>query len=379
VVASHEKVVMIITGLDVGGAETMLLNLLERLHVRFSPHVISLTTVGAIGEKIASLGIPVESLGMAPSMPNPQKVLHLAQRLRELRPYIVHTWMYHADLVGGLAARIARVPRVIWGIRNSDLNRESTKFTTRAVVRVCALASHVLPDRILSCSAVAKTVHVELGYSSRKMLVVPNGFDLRRFRPDPAARNSVRAELDLRDGAPLVGLIARYDQQKNHRGFFEMARPLHDAIPGVHFVLAGTNIEHSNQELVRFIQASGVERATHLLGPRNDIPRIMAALDVLVSCSSYGEAFPNVLGEAMACGIPCAVTDVGESAFIVGDTGSVVGRHDMAGLAAATAALLSTSAEARQIRERQARLRVADLFEIENVVRRYESVYDELH
>ena len=208
-------------------------------------------------------------------------------------------------------------------------------------------------------------------------MVVPNGFDIAQFHPDPAARISVRAELGVENNTLLVGLIGRYDPFKNHAGFFVAARQLHRSLPTVHFLLAGKGIDEDNIELMQMIDAAGVRYITHLLSSRNDIPRLMAALDVLAS-SSHGEAFPNVLGEAMASGVPCAVTDVGDSAYIVGDTGRVVQPGDMNGLAAALEALLTLSMFERATLGERAQSRVAEYFEIGKVVRQYEKFYDEL-
>ncbi|MDO8311687.1 MAG: glycosyltransferase, partial [Sideroxyarcus sp.] len=337
------RVLFIITGLSTGGAETMLLKLLERLdRQRFSPHVISLTTLGEIGPRIAALGISVEAIDMKPGLPSPLGFLHLVRQIKRVKPDVVHTWLYHADLLGGLAARLAGVSAIGWCIRNSNLDKDKTKLSTRAVVRLCASISSWVPSQILSCSEEARQVHVALGYAAEKMRVVPNGFDLARFKQDGDARSAVRAELGIADSTPLVGLIGRFDPQKNHAGFFEAAGILSRQMPHVHFVLAGRGIEHNNIALMQSINKAGVLANTHLLGLRDDVPRLMAALDVLAS-SSYGEAFPNVLGEAMACGVPCAVTDVGDSAYIVGDTGCVVASGDMRGLAAALEELLALS------------------------------------
>jgi len=356
----------------------MLLKLLERLDAGFSPHVISLTTMGEIGPRIQALGIPVEALCMKPGLPNPLAFFRLMRRLRSLKPDVVHTWMYHADLLGGLAARLAGVGAIGWCIRNSNLDRDKTKLSTRVVVSACARASGWVPDRILNCSEVARQVHVDCGYAADKMVVVPNGFDLTRFQPDPQARAAIRSELGVDPDTHLVGLIGRFDPQKNHAGFFEAAGLLHGCFPTVQFVLAGKGMDEGNDELVRAIETAGVRHVTHLLGMRSDVSRLMAALDVLASASSYGEAFPNVLGEAMACGVPCAVTDVGDSAYIVGNTGRVVPSGDMAGLATAMESLLILAAEERRALGERARARVAENFEIGRVVKRYEAFYEEL-
>lgn len=373
------RIAHIITGLSIGGAETMLLKVLERLdRQRFAPHVISLMMLGELAPRIAALGIPVDAVGMQPGLPSPSGFFRLVQMLKRLNPDVIHTWMYHADLLGGLAARLAGISAVGWCIRNSNLDKDKTKFSTRAVVGLCASTSTWVPSRILSCSEKARQIHVLRGYAAEKMVVVPNGFDLTRFKPDGHARSVVRTELRLDVDTPLVGMIGRFDPQKNHAGFFEAAGALHRHMPEVHFVLAGHGIDIGNAPLIRAIAQAGVLANTHLLGLRNDVPKLMAALDVLVSSSSYGEAFPNVLGEAMACGIPCVATDVGDSAYIVGDVGRVVLPGDMDGLAAALEDLLNLPRAKRTALGKRARARVAEHFEIERVVRQYEAFYYEL-
>ena len=373
------KITVIITGLNTGGAEVMLLKLLERLSPQFSVQVISLTDIGPIGQRIQQLGVPVTALGMPRGIPNPLAFMRLVRILHRSKPDIVHTWMYHADLLGGIAARLAGAPSVIWHIHHSDLSRDKTKATTRLTAMLCAQLSKFIPDRILSCSAVARDIHGSLGYVLDKFLLMPNGTDIECFQPDPQARASVRQELGMTAEAPLIGLVARFDPQKNHVGFFEAAGYLHQKQPNVHFLLAGRDIDTNNRQLIEAIHQANVSHVTHLLGLREDIPRLMASLDVLASASSYGEAFPMVLGEAMACGVPCVVTDVGDSTCIVGDTGKVVAPDDMTGLAIALDNLLGLPTEERFRLGRQARLRIAENFEIGKVVNLYQSLYKELY
>ncbi|MDB9444796.1 glycosyltransferase [Anabaena sp. CS-542/02] len=373
------KLTLIITGLNTGGAEMMLLKLLERLSPEFTPQVISLTDIGAIGERIQSLGIPVTGLGMSRTIPNPLALLKLVKLLKHSQPDIVHTWMYHADLLGGLAAPMAGVSKVIWNIRHSDLSKEKNKATTRLVAGLCARLSPIIPHRIQCCSAIAKDIHTSLGYAPDKFIVTPNGFDLERFHPNPNFRESVRQELGIAADTPLVGVIARFDPQKNHTGFFAAAGYLHQKRPDAHFLLAGSGIDTDNSVLMQAMDKAQVSHVTHLLGLRQDIPRLMASLDVLVSPSSYGEGFPNVLGEAMGCGVPCVVTDVGDSAYIVGDTGKVVAPDDMIGLAEALDSLLSLPSSPRLTLGEQARHRIQENFEINHVVSLYESLYQELY
>lgn len=357
----------------------MLLKLLQHLdRQRFDPYVISLRSKGEVGPGIANLGIPVLELGMKPGLPNPLKLLALVNHLRRIKPDVVQTWMYHADLLGGLAAQLAGCRRVVWGLRNSNLDKRLTKRSTLMVVKVCALASPWLPARILSCSTRAAGGHAAAGYEAKKIQVIPNGFDLLRFQSDEMARLAVRAEIGIPPETPLVGLMARFDPQKNHEGFLDAAVMIRQELPLVQFVLAGGGVDVSNTVLNEAIQARGLSGAVHLLGRRDDMPRLMAALDVLASSSSYGEAFPNVLGEAMACSVPCVVTDVGDSAEIVGEAGRVVNAGDMEGLAQQIVKLLCLPSKELRVLGSQARERVATNYEIGHVARVYEAFYQQL-
>ena len=369
------KIAFIISGLSTGGAETMLHKLMQYIDLsRFDLCVVSLTTKGEIGPHIEAMGIPVHALGMKPGMPNPIKFMRLVRLLLFFRPDVVQTWMYHADLLGGLAARVAGYQHVVWGLRNSNLDAKLTKRSTLLVVKISSFISTWVPKKILTCSTRAAKVHTAVGYRADKMYMIPNGFDLSRFRPDTLARDDVRAELGLAPGTPTVGLVARDDPQKNHSGFIEAAALVHVALPQVHFVLVGTGIDRNNEALTALIKEASLTDYIHLLGRRDDIPRLMTSFDLLVS-SSFGEAFPNVLGEAMACGVPCVVTDVGDSAEIVGNTGRVVASGDMNGLAQHIVELLRWPTDQRIQLGIKARQRVRDNYEIGDIAQRYEDFY----
>lgn len=372
------RLCLIITGLSTGGAETMLLKLLQGLdRRRFTPEVISLTSLGEIGPRLQAMGIPVWALGMRPGRPDARCFWALVRHLRQSAPDVVHTWMYHADLLGGLAARLAGVRALAWGIRHSNLAPKYNKRTTLLVVKGCALLSRWVPRHILTCSERARSVHVAAGYHADKMVLIANGFDLTRFVPDVEARFSVRAELGLPPDTPLVGVVARDDPQKNHLGFLQAAAAVQSAMPQCHFVLAGQGIDASHPAIGQAIAQAGLQNHVHLLGRREDVPRLMAALDVLAS-PSHGEAFPNVLGEAMACEVPCVVTDVGDSAEIVGDTGRVVAAADMGDMALQLLAVLKMPPEQRHALGGRARARVQERYELGDVTRRYEDFYNRL-
>jgi glycosyltransferase involved in cell wall biosynthesis len=365
------RVAHVIAGLGVGGAEMSLLKLLSTLdRDEFPAEVISLTGDAPLGERIRLLGIPVHALDLAPGRPDPRLVLRLASRLRRSRPDVVLTWMYHADLIGGLAARLAGSPPVVWNVRHTVKSLAEFKPGTRLVVRLNARLSHSLPARIVCNAEAGRRSHAAIGYAADKMAVIPNGFDIDAFRPDPQARRQVRQELGLGERTPLVGLCARFHPDKDHHNFFRAAALLHARTPDVHFLLWGKGVDKSNPQISAWLDEGNLRGVARLLGPRDDSPRLTAALDV-AALSSASEAFPTVVGEAMACEIPCAVTDVGDAADIVGETGRVVPPGDPQALAAAWQSLLALPAAERHALGQQARRRVLARFDLRQTAAAY--------
>ncbi|MDP5238379.1 glycosyltransferase [Uliginosibacterium sp. 31-16] len=371
------KVVFVITGLVAGGAENMLLKLLLNGPHLKNATVITLKAGGDLLPRFQAAGIRVETLNMHPGRPNPLAIWRLARRLRALNADVVSTWMYHADLIGGLAARLAGIP-VAWGIRNSAVDERLTSRATRAVVKLCGRLSRFVPDAIISCSVRARDIHVAEHYASDKFCLIQNGFDLDAFKPDLEARLSLRTELGLAADVPLAGMIARYSPQKNHAGFLAAAAQVLQQCPAQHFLLAGLDAGPDNAELAALIRAYGLEGRVHCLGLRQDVPRITAALDLACLSSIFGEAFPNVLGEALACGVPCVATDVGDSESIVGDCGRVVVPGDVAAFAGAMQAMLTLPAAERVRMALRARQRMLDGFEIRHVASLYEEIFEHL-
>jgi glycosyltransferase involved in cell wall biosynthesis len=372
------KVWHVITGLQTGGAEVMLYRLLGKRDPGLDVEVVSLTDVGPIGEKIRALGVPVRALGLHKRAPNPLLIARLARWMRRERPDVVQTWMHDADLLGGLAALAAvRLP-MAWGIHQGEFDLAAAgQRRIQTVARVCGGLSKILPRRIVCCSETSRRVHAGLGYDEGRMVVIPNGFDLERFRPDPEARGALRNELGLGDDAPIIGAIGRDHPQKDHATFLRAAALLAERRGDVHFVLCGEGLTRENTCLSAEI-GPGLAGRVHRLGRRDDIPRVAAGLDLFASSSAFGEAFPLVIGEAMAAGVPCAVTDVGDSARMVGETGRVVARRDPAALARAWEELLALAPEERARLGRAARARIEEQFALEAIVGRYEALYREL-
>ena len=369
------RILFIITGLSPHGAEIMLLKLLQHLdRAKFTPYVISLGDGGGLGDSIRSLGISVEALEIRGVLTLFRGFFALIWKIHKINPDIVHTWMYHADLLGGVAAKLAGVKYISWGIFQSNISSALNKKSTLIVMHLCAFISKWLPTKILSCSHHAIDTHSAAGYFRKKFFVIPIGFEVSKFKPDNLSRETVRGELGVSDKAPIIGLIGRFDPQKNHLGFLEACAFIHRRRPDAIFLLAGKNIDSQNILLVKAIEALELNRVVHLLGERDDVPSLMCVLDLLVSSSS-GEGFPTVLGEAMATGAPCVATNVGDSKFIIGDAGLLVEPTDMEGLASAVLELLAMSdLEFDKLRER-ARSHIKNNFSIARIVVMYEEFY----
>ncbi len=372
------KIMHIINTLGPAGAETMLCRMVSGMDgARFENEIVSLTGILDLAESMQGIGVRVRTLGMKASVPNPFLVVRLAKWIRESRPHVVHTWMYHANLVGAFAAHLASDVPVVWGIHHSVLDPLVDKRRTMLVNRACALLSRRLSARIVCCSQASLRLHKELGYASEKLEVVPNGFDLEQVKPDPIARASLREELGIPKDTLLIGMAARFHPHKDHCNFLQAAALLHEQKPEIQFLLCGLDIRWQNSQLAEWIDAAGLRDCCHLLGVRQDMPRVFAGIDIATT-ASRSEAFPIVIGEAMACGTPCVVTDVGDSAIIVGQTGIVVAPGDPNALANAWWKLIDAGPEIRGRLGVAARRRVQEHFAISNIVARYQAIYTQL-
>ena len=377
------KILHVITGLDVGGAETTLFRLAAGMDpARFRSRVVSLIKPGSMGERIKRAGVPVDSLDMRRGVPSPAGLLKLVRILRDWRPDLVQTWLYHADLAGLIAAKLAFPigggPQVAWNIRCSYMALDEYRRLTGMTLRACAALSR-LPDLVLTNSGEARRFHTELGYHPKRFEVIPNGFDTDLFKPDPEAHRAVRAELDIPPDAPVIGHVARFDPMKDHRTFIEAAALAHPQIADAVFLLVGRGVDYDNLDLARWLSQAGMDPANiRLLGERADVPRLMAAMDVHVS-SSLGEALPNAVGEAMACDVPNVVTDVGDSARLVGETGLVVDPDDAPALAEAMVRLMRQDAKGIDESKGNPRGRIIDVYSLPKMVESFENLYLGLH
>ncbi len=372
--ASRRRIVHIITGLSQGGAESNLFRLVCATRDSWDATVISLADEGTYGAALRALGVSVHCCRMQGAGVLPG-ALRLLRFLRDSRADVVQCWMYHADLVGGLAARLLGFRALLWGIRNLRLTTGRVSWSARLASRLSALLSRRVPLAIVSCSAAAAVEHRRRGYAGEKMVVIPNGYDCDELRIDRPAGQALRLSWGVAPGEPLIGMVARWDPLKDHANLCA-ALQLLGRRRAVRCALIGPGMDDGNRALGELLDRYGVRPHVVLAGSRADITTVMNALDlhVLSSCS---EAFPNVVAEAMACGTPCVVTDVGDAAAMVGDTGWSVPPRDPQALCSAIEAALArlASADAQSSLRAACRQRIVEHYSRAQMVRAYESVW----
>jgi glycosyltransferase involved in cell wall biosynthesis len=380
------RILHIISGLGVGGAETLLYRLIRESQGGGTEHlVISLSSLDAMAERIRSLGAQVRVLGMTRGVPQPRYVTRLVKWILAYKPDIVQTWMYHADLVGGFAAQIARQSLawrgrdanrfgLLWGIHQTEFPTLNAGLKLGLTARFSAMASSRVPDIIVCCAEAARQSHVRGGYNAERMQVIRPGFDVERFRPLDGARESLRATLGIDAKTPLVGIVGRYHEVKDYGNFAAAISRVKREMPGCRYVMVGLDLDNDNQALRDLLAQNGVSDSVHLLGPRDNLQTLLPGLDVFC-LSSRSEGFPTVVGEAMACGVPCVATNVGDTATLVGNAGRIVPREDAEALGAGLTSVLALSKDERMNLGELARHRIQSLFSIKSTWQQYEQAY----
>ena len=372
------RVAHVITGLGGGGAEFMLVRLCAAMAAAgYDLQVFSLTAGGPLAAQLRGLKIPLFELGLRGALDLPRGVLALRRALRGFAPDLVQTWLCHADLIGGLIARYnLRVP-VLWGVHQADGDVRDMPFTTRMILRACAALAKRVPSRVICCAEAGRRARVASGFPAALLEVIPNGVDCAQFQPDHDARARVRSELNVANDTLLIVMPARWHIDKDHALLCTAARQVLVRCPHARFVLCGEGIHPGNSALAAMIAATGRPQAFHLLGFRSDMAALLAAFDVGV-LSSRTEAFPNVIVETMACGVPFVATAVGDVAMMIGEqdeAGRVVAAGDAQALAAALLEVLLASAEQRAAMGVHARSRVLARFNLATTVARYAAAY----
>lgn len=371
--------VHVIVGLGVGGAESMLYKLLEASSdASHKVSVISLTDYGEYGKRLEGIGVDVYVLGLQSGQLSFSGFTRLISLLYKLKPDIVQSWMYHANIAVSLVSIIPFLRySTVWNIRHALHDMSSEKRLTRILIKLGAFLSW-LPQKIIFNSSESLMQHQKIGYSKSKSIVIPNGFDLNVFLPSLDADKSLITSLALPKDVYLIGVVARFHPAKGYKYFVEAVRAIAEESKNAHFILIGRNVDGNNAELNGWIKDTGYSERFHLLGEQKDPSKFFPAFTVLVNPSTT-ESFPNVIGEAMACGVPCVVTDVGDSRKIIGDYGLTVPAKNSDALSRSVLDLLSLTKIERGEMGLNARERIMQNYSIDAVAKQYEHLYTECY
>ncbi len=377
--ATSVRVLHVITGLAVGGAEMMLLKLASRSRGdRLTHAVVSLDLDGTLVPRFRETGIEVHSLGLSRSRARLAPFAALRARVREFDPAVIQGWMYHGNLAGLVGRWLAGSRAALaWNIRQTLYDLANEKRMTAAVIRVGSMLSRQ-PAAIIYNSATSALQHERLGYEPRSRQLISNGFDCDAFAPDAQARARTRASLGFHETDVVVALVARFHPMKDHPTFVAAAAQVTQSHPEARFLIVGRGVSLPDANVIGAIERASFRDRTVVLDERHDIADLFNATDIACSSSAWGEGFSNAVGEAMACGVPGVVTDIGDSTAIVADTGIAVPAACPAAMASAIGTLVAAGPERRRALGEAARSRIQKHFSLPAIVAQYEALYETL-
>jgi glycosyltransferase involved in cell wall biosynthesis len=370
------QVLHIITGLGDGGAEALLYRMCkfdkEHNHI-----VISLMDEQKYGPLLKEIGVVVHTLSFPKGKIKFSGFFKLYKLIKQIKPDVVQTWLDHADMIGGIVARLAGIKNIVWGVHHTALVKGESKLSTIFISKINVFLSYFIPKKIIYCAQESKKAQEKIGYKKAKGVVVLNGYDIEGFTQNDSLSAEVRNDLSINADSFLIGHVGRYDPQKDLSNLIEAFALLNQKKLDFDAVIVGANLDNNNRDLLLMVNKNGLSKYVHLLGRRDDITAIMNGIDLFV-LSSKSEAFPNVLNEAMLCGTPCVTTDVGDAGKIVRDTGWVVRPKDSEALANAIINASEEKESNKSIwlqRKIACRKRVVKNFSLEKMVKEYKKVW----
>ena len=368
---SAGRLLHVISGLGAGGAEGMLGRLAPHLRaLGWDQSVVSLQGTGPAAARLEAAGIPVSATTAVMSAFNLGALTDVVRAIRRSGADIIQGWMYHGNLAS-LAAG-AGAP-VVWGIRQCVYDLPAEKPMLRAVIRAGAIGSRWV-DHTLYNSEVSRAQHQALGYGIKRSSVIPNGFETEALAPNGNVRDASRQYLGVATDQVVIGLTGRYHPVKGHDIFLRALAAMIPTRPNVMAVLVGAGTEASNRALQRSLACLGLTERVRLLGQRSDVATILQAFDI-ACCPSLSEAFPNVVGEAMAAGIPVVASDVGDVRHLLGGGGMLVPPGDAMALARVLGDLADRSPRERRESGLEGRRRIVADFSLDRVAELYSNVY----
>lgn len=370
------KILFLTRSLHRGGAETQLVQLAAGLAERGHEVCVAVYySGGALESELAGRGVRLHDLGKRGRWDLPGFAARLVRLVRRERPDVLHAYLTTANLLAASLGLFFPRTRIVWGVRATDMRGMRKDGVASLTMRLETLLAR-RSDLIITNSRASASRLAAHGVDKARIAVVANGIDTSRFAPSPDMRSASREAWGIPAEAVAVGLPARLDPVKDHATFLRAAKCLLETDRGVHFLCAGGGEPGFAAGLRELAASLGIDHAVHWLGEMEDMRKFYAGLDLAV-LSSTSESFPNVLCEAMACGVPCVATDVGDCALIVGEEGITVRPGDPEALAKAMQEMIGRIASGSSSPER-VRERVETLFGLDTMVRRSEELLMEI-
>ena len=366
------QVMHVISGLHVGGAETMLYRLLSQSSLQKNSVVISLSSGGELTEKIRQLGVEVIELPRGSLF---STLKRLAEQVQLYKPNVLQSWLYRADLLTSWVAWRARIP-LIWNVRQTEVAMVAQQSHIWWAQRMAVYVSKWLPKKIIYCAQAAKNSHEHIGYKQSKGMVINNGVDTQHFSMDESLRRAQRQDLGVLNDEMLVGMVGRFDPLKNHARFLRVLRDVIKQCPKqtVKGVLVGRGINIENDELMELIQRYDLVGKIELIEEVDNIQPLYCALDVHV-LTSDSEGWPNVLAEAMSVGLPCVATDVGDVSGILSDRSEVINRNNETQIAKKVVEFVQLPKSERWKIGKLNREKIQQNSSLQSAVERYDDLY----
>jgi glycosyltransferase involved in cell wall biosynthesis len=373
-----KRIVILARSLEVGGAETQLVALAKGLAVTNREVTVAcLYAHGPLLEGLTKAGIHVLPLEKKGRWDIFTFLFRASHTLQALKPDILHSFLTPPNILSALIRYSLRPCKIVWGVRASDMDLSNYDWTWRLTYRIEGVLSR-LPDCIVANADAGRDHAIKQGFAAASMTVIPNGIDTGLYVKSKETGNKLREELGIENDAPLIGIIARLDPMKDHETFLNAARLLVDQIPNARFLSVGGGPPGKVSALKEMCRKLDLQDNVVWAGERRDLPAIYSALDITTLTSAYGEGFPNTLGEAMSCSVPCVSTDVGDTAKVIGRTGIVVPRGDAAEIAQGWTRLLAEPAAEREQRRLLSRQRIVQHFSLEALVNAHIHLYEKL-
>tara|TARA_B100000795_G_scaffold164042_1_gene123397 strand:+ start:12276 stop:13415 length:1140 start_codon:yes stop_codon:yes gene_type:complete len=374
------KILYIITNLNLGGAEVQLYKLVENLKNDHKIKVISLLSKGDIGDNLVKLGVELRIIDFSKKRWMLISFLELCSAILKFKPDVVHTWMYHANLIGGLAAKVSRVRNILWSIHHNDLSVAHNKLSTVIIARIGAFISNFVPIEVICVSNDSIKRHIKFGYNRKKMIFIPNGIDVIEFSYINNARKRLFSDYDFPDDAKLIGFASRFDPIKNHEGFFACIADIRITNPQINMqiILSGKNIDKNNIGLVTMINKYDLFECVHLMGLIDDMPVFMSSLDLIVS-TSFSEAFSLVLAEALSCETLCVTSIEGDTEEVVEGIGKRVPARNLTLLSNAIITMLNIGSLEKSKLKLKGRDKIKSLYSTDIVFDKYKGLYSKYY